>query len=992
MPGAGRKEINFEAIIEGDLIEKGGYLEGNPAEFNAEFALSGPDFVRFVETTQPEVWTQLAREHGAKRNEGVFDALVRALATRGTLDVLRHGFKFFGKTIQAAFFKPAHGMNPDLEKQSAGNRVVVTRQVKFNPDGEDSVDMLLSVNGLPVATLELKNPLSGQTVEHAKKQYQGRDARLLLFSFKTRALVHFAVDPDEVFMTTRLAGKETFFLPLNRGNNGGKGNPAVEGAGYRTGYLWREILERESLLDLLARFIHLLVEEETVNGKKITKESLIFPRYHQLDVVRRLVASAREEGSGHHYLVQHSAGSGKSNSIAWVAHRLASLHDTQDKKVFDSVVVVTDRLILDKQLQNTIYQFEHKQGVVERIEKDSTQLAKALERGTPIIITTLQKFPFVADKVAALPSRRYAVIVDEAHSSQSGEAADRLRQVLAAPAAEAQDPEEPTHEDELAKVLASHGRQKNLSFFAFTATPKAKTLELFGGKGPDGKPAPFHLYSMRQAIEEGFILDVLRNYTTYRSYFKLVKAAEASDPDVKKREATKALARAMTLHPTEIGRKTEVIVEHFRQHIRKKLGGNGKALVVTRSRLHAVKFKQAFDAYVKEKGYSDLRSLVAFSGTVKDPDTEQELTEVGMNGGITELGLPEKFKTEDYQVLIAANKYQTGFDEPLLCAMYVDKRLAGVQAVQTLSRLNRMYPGKAETFVLDFVNEADEIRVSFQPYYEQTTVSETADPHLLEQLRHALDDAQIWHMEEVEAFAKVFYRPRQKLTDRESEELYRHLGPAKDRWIAVKDEDAREKWRGTLDAFVRLYSFMCQVLPWTDRDLEIRATFGRYLLKRLPVGVREVLKLDGEVDLHSYRLARIAEADIELTKSLGGSVKGVTAAGTRKAKDEKVPLHEIIALLNERFGTDFTTADQLLFDAVVEDGKSDDKIKAQALANPFESFALATRDKIEGLMIDRMDRNQEIVTKFLDEPDFKKLVSQLVAKRIYDELRRAAGA
>lgn len=988
MAGAGRKEINFEATIERDLLEHAGYLKGSAADFDPVLALTAKDFFAFVEASQPTLWAQLGKEHGAGREQGVLDALAKNLSTRGTLEVLRHGFKFFGKLIQAAFFRPAHGMNPDLDAQCALNRVVVTRQVKFNPAGEDSVDMLVSVNGLPIATLELKNPLSGQNVEHARKQYQNRDPKLPLFGFKTRALVHFAVDPDEISMATRLAGRATQFLPFNKGCDGGKGNPPVECVGYRTGYLWREVLTRDSLLDLLARFIHVLVDEEIVDGKKITKETLVFPRYHQLDVVRRLVDAARDDGPGKSYLVQHSAGSGKSNSIAWVAHRLASLHDANDRKVFDSVVVVTDRRILDRQLQDTIYQFEHKQGVVERIDRDSAQLAKALERGTPIVITTLQKFPFVSEKVGSLPDRRYAVIVDEAHSSQSGEAADKLRQVLAAPK-DGEEPEEPTYEDEIAKVMASRGPQKNLSFFGFTATPKAKTLELFGRPGPSGKPAPFHLYSMRQAIEEGFILDVLRNYTTYRAYYKLVQAAAGSDPDVKKREATAALARFMSLHPHNIAQKTEVIVEHFRGIVRRKLNGKAKALVVTRSRLHAVRFKQAFDEYVKEKGYTDLRSLVAFSGTVKDPDTEQEWTEVGMNGGLAETEVPRRLKSADYQVLIAANKYQTGFDEPLLCAMYVDKRLAGVQAVQTLSRLNRMCQGKAETFVLDFVNEAEEIRQSFQPYYEQTTVSETADPFQLEKLRHTLDEAQVWHASEIEAFAKVFYRPKEKLTDTESEELYRHLDPARDRWLAMEDVDAREKWRGSLDAYVRLYAFLCQVMPWTDRDLETRASFGRYLLKRLPPGARDVVKLEGEVDLHSYRLAKLAETDIELEKSAPRGLKGITAVGTRKAKDDKVPLHEIIEVLNERFGTNFTAADQLVFEQVVIEGKSDEQVRSQAHANSYENFALAIRNKIEGLMIDRMDRNQEIVTRFLNEEGFNKTVSELLAKRIYEELRKA---
>jgi type I restriction enzyme, R subunit len=1004
------KEQHFEDAIERDLLERG-YRRGEPGDFDAERAVIAKDLFAFLEESQPALWQQLRKDHGAGLEAGVLDALEKNVKSRGTLDVLRHGFKYFGKRIEAAIFRPAHGLNPDLERQYGANRLTVTRQVRFNPGGQDSVDMMVSLNGLPVATLELKNSLTGQTVEHAKRQYQhDRDPKLPLFQFKRGALVHFAVDTDDVFMATRLSGRGTFFLPFNRGNGGGRGNPTVEGEGYKTQYLWREVLERHSLLDILARFMHLVVEEETRDGKARKKEKLIFPRYHQLDVVRRLEGAAREEGPGHSYLVQHSAGSGKSNSIAWTAHRLASLHDAQDRKVFHSVVVVTDRRVLDQQLQETIYQFEHKQGVVARIDQHSDQLAEALDKGTAIIITTLQKFPFVAEKVGALPDRRYAIIVDEAHSSQTGEAARSLKAVLGqggkpapaagqlrdaeaeyAPAADAnaQEPEPPTYEDEVARVMASRGKQPNLSFFAFTATPKPKTLEVFGHPGPEGKPVPFHLYSMRQAIEEGFILDVLRNYTTYKAYFQLMQKAAERDPDVKKKEAAKELARFVSLHPHNIAQKTEVILEHYRRFVRPKLRGQAKGMVVTRSRLHAVRYKEAFDAYIRDKGYGDLRTLVAFSGTVQDPDTGAEHTEVGMNDGIPEKQLPERFGSDDYQVLIVANKYQTGFDQPLLSAMYVDRKLSGVQAVQTLSRLNRMHDSKTETFVLDFANEADEIREAFQPFYEQTTVSEKADPYKLEELQRELDDARIWTESELESFAKVFYRNKERLTEREHEEVHRHLQPAVDRYGAWDDEEARDQWRGKLQAYTRLYSFLSQVMPWTDRDLEIRYTFGRFLLKRLPRDERDPVDLDGDVDLHAYRLARIGETHIQLEAGGAGEVRGPTDVGTRKAEDEEVPLHEIIHILNERFATDFTEADQLFFDAVTKDGQADPDVQARAQANTYENFHLSIKEKLEHLIIDRMDRNQSIVAKLLNEGDLRDVAIELMAKRIYDELREA---
>jgi type I restriction enzyme R subunit len=783
-------------------------------------------------------------------------------------------------------------------------------------------------------------------------------------------------------MTTRLAGKETVFLPFNRGCDGGKGNPPHP-SGYRTAYLWEEVWQRDSFLDILARFVHLVTEEKTVGGKKKLVESLIFPRYHQLDVVRRLVGAAREAEGGRNLLVQHSAGSGKSNSIAWLAHRLSTLHSQADQKVFDSVVVVTDRKVLDSQLQDTIYQFEHKSGVVACIDENSGQLAEALKTGTPIVITTLQKFPFVTEKIGQLPDRRYAVIVDEAHSSQTGEAARQLREVLAG-AGEGDDAED-TWEDRIAQVMASRGRQKNLCFFAFTATPKYKTLEIFGQPGPDGKPVPFHLYSMRQAIEEGFILDVLENYTTYKRYYRLVKAC-AEDPNVPERQARKELARFIEIHPHNLAQKTEVIVEHFREKVRPKIGGRAKAMVVTGSRLHAVRYKQSFDRYLAEKGYTDIGVLVAFSGTVKDPDVETvEYTEVGMNSGIKEKELPEKFASEGYHVLIAANKYQTGFDQPLLHTMYVDKRLSGVQAVQTLSRLNRTFPGKTETFVLDFVNDPEEIRRSFQPYYEQTTVAESAEPSQLYDLQHKLDAAQVYYETEVEAFAKVFYKPKQTTADQA--ELYRWLNPAVDRFVALEEEE-QETFRNQLGAFVRLYGFLSQVMPFTDRDLEMRYSFGRFLELKLPRDShRGTLALDDEVALAYYRLDKIADGGIDLVRETAG-LSGPTEVGSRAAKEQEVKLSQLIEVLNEKFGTSFTPSDQLaVFDAISAEAVADASVIQRARANEFEHFARAFRPKVEELMLDRMERNQDIVTRYLNDPEFRAIVDQELARRTYDQIR-----
>ena len=790
------KESAFESTVESILLD-GGWLKGDRDEWDVDRALFSPRVLAFIRDTQPELWAEMATLHGANLESSLIDMLVKELDNKGALDVLRHGFRFFGKTFRLAYFKPSHGLNPDAHAQFERNELTVTRQALCHPGKGHEVDLLFALNGVPVATCELKNPMTGQSWRSAVRQYQQhRDPNARLFRFQKRALVHFAADPDEVHMTTRLAGEATRFLPFNRGSQPGAvgcgaGNPP-HSSGYRTGYFWQEVLERERFLDILGSYLFVERREEKVEDAQGTRtekrEAVIFPRYHQLDSVGKLVAAAQADGPGRNYLIQHSAGSGKTNSISWLSHRLASLHTHDDEKVYNCVIVITDRRVLDQQLQAAIYQIEHAQGVVKAIDQDSQQLARALVDGTMIVITTLQKFPFVlkglltiagaapsenpseAEQAQAaawrreIAARRYAVIVDEAHSSQTGEAAREMKAILGVRAQDARHEDE-DWQDGLTAVVESRGPQPNLSFFAFTATPKGKTVELFGRPGPSGKPESFHVYSMRQAIEEEFILDVLQNYTDYNTYYRLTKQA-ADDPDFPKRRTAVALAKFMTLHPYNIEQKTEVIVEHFREHVRRRIGGRAKAMVVTSSRLHAVRYMLAFERYIADHGYDDIRPLVAFSGTVTDPDTGEEFTEPGMNIDVVtgkrigEAALPARFDSPDYQILLVADKYQTGFDQPLLQAMYVDKRLDGVQAVQTLSRLNRVCLGKEAPFVLDFVNDPDDIRDAFAPYYDRTELLAASDPYQLEQLKHELDGMQVYHGSEVEAFAKVFYLPR----------------------------------------------------------------------------------------------------------------------------------------------------------------------------------------------------------------------------------------
>jgi len=720
---------------------------------------------------------------------------------------------------------------------------------------------------------------------------------------------------------------------------------------------------------------------------------MIFPRYHQFDCVRKLVADARGRGTVTNYLVQHSAGSGKSNSIAWLVHRLASLYDDKDEKVFDSVIVVTDRVVLDQQLQNTIYQFEHKQGVVQKIDVNSTQLAEALAKGVPIVVTTLQKFPFVTEKIGDLPKHRYAVIIDEAHSSQGGETATELKGVLGGAtikeeACKKADEEGlPDYEEEILRTMASRGRQPNISFFAFTATPKYKTLEVFGQPGPDGKPLPFHLYSMRQAIEENFILDVLQNYTTYKTYYRLIKSI-ADDPEVDKRKAARALARFMSLHLHNIAQKTEVMVEHFRHFTMHKIGGKAKAMVVTSSRLHAVRYKQSFDKYIAEKGYKGIKTLVAFSGTVIDPDVPSvEYTEVGMNRGIREKELPKRFSTEEYQVLLVAEKYQTGFDQPLLHTMYVDKRLAGIQAVQTLSRLNRTHPGKEDTFVLDFVNEPEEILAAFQPYYEQTLIGERAEARQLYEIQSKLDAHQIYYKAEVEEFSRVFYKPKRNQTSADHARMNACIDPAVGRYNQL-EEEIREEFRKTLVAYRNLYAFMSQVIPFQDSDLEKLYSYIRFLLTKLPRGDRgPVYNFDDEVALKYYRLQKIGEGSIKLEEGKAEPVSGPTSVGTGMAHGDKIELSKLIDILNERFGAEFKPGDQLFFDSIREDAMADRNLRQAALANTMENFGYVFRKALEGLFIDRMEQNEEITAKFMNEEQFRKLVSQYLLKEVYEQIR-----
>ena len=989
-------EDTFEAAIETSLIENGGYLKGDSNNYDAKLALDPTSLFSFIKNSQPKKWEKIEKIHGSSIEQKILNRLTKEIDLRGMLDVVRKGFTDYGVKFNLAYFRPETSLNPETEELYKKNILTVTRQVYYSTKHKNSLDMLLALNGLPIVSIELKNQFTGQTAENAKRQYRyDRDYKELLFQFKKRALVHFAVDTDVAFMTTKLNGSKTYYLPFNQGYNNGKGNPPNP-EGYRTAYLWNEVWSKDSLMEILGKFMHIETEDIEIGGKIKKKETMFFPRYHQMDVVRKLARDVKEKQAGENYLIQHSAGSGKSKSIAWLSYQLFSIHNRDNERIFNAVIVITDRTVLDSQLQNTIYQIEHKQGVVQKIDKDSNQLADSLTKGGSIIITTLQKFPFVLDKVGEIPGRNYAVVIDEAHSSQGGEATKKMKEVLSgasleeAAMQEADSEDEDTALDEIRRSMISRGKQANLSFFAFTATPKAKTLEVFGTTGIDGKPRPFHLYSMRQAIEEGFIHDVLLNYTSYKTYYKLSKAIE-EDPEVNKKKAARAIGRYLSLHPHNLAQKTEVIIEHFRQVVSKKIGGKAKAMVVSGSRLHAVRYKREFDSYIKEKGYDKgdraIKTLVAFSGKVVDEGLE--FTEPEMNGfGYKELR--KKFNTDEYQLLLVADKYQTGFDQPLLHTMYVDKKLSGVKAVQTLSRLNRTSSGKEDTFVLDFVNDRETILDSFQPYYEVTTVEETTDPNHLYDLKNEIEKTQVIWQADIDHFVDIYFANTKTFNVKDQAKLNAYIDPAVERFKGLPEE-AQDDLKNAMQAFTRLYSFLSQIMPFHDLDLEKLFTYLRFFLKKLPKpSLTDRFQLTDEVALEYYRLQKIEEGQITLQKGEEGELSGVKEAGVRYQKEEFAHISEIIEVLNDKLGTDFTTADQLFFDQIEEEMVQDEILAKQAQSNTKENFKYGFEDKFMDAVIERMEQNQDLFAKLMDDDKMAAIVKEMLLDKVFNRLRESA--
>lgn len=1067
-----------ESIFQDEMIAQmmaGGWQLGSPPKYDKELALYPDDLIAFIKETQDGDWQKHCKNYpnnpdqkllervASQLNKADPNAINAQLRTYGTLGVLRHGVKDRNAKFKLCQFKPEHDLNPDTLARYKQNRLRIVPELVYSSNGTKTdadetralakkwrIDLVLFVNGLPVATLELKSEFN-QSVQNAIAQY--KKTRLPidpatkkpepLLTFKRGALVHFAVSQYEVYMATRLDGENTYFLPFNKGTlDGGAGNDVPEDENsYATSYLWQEVLQPDALLNILARFMHLQIEEkEDWQGKKIKKETMIFPRYHQWDVVEKLVDAAKTEGPGNKYLIQHSAGSGKSNSIAWTAHQLSSLYDGAGNKVFHSVIIVTDRTVLDDQLQETIYQFEHVDGVVGRINRQegdgskSEKLAKALEASQPIIIVTIQTFPHVLRAIensTSLKERNYAIIADEAHSSQTGSTARQLKEVLMLEARD--DDEELTSEDILDAAVASRRASKNLSYFAFTATPKTKTLELFGRlPKPDeipsktNKPVAYHVYSMRQAIEEGFILDVLKNYTSYKVAYNLALKIQDADTEVDSKKAKVKLNQWVRLHDYNITQKVQVIVEHFKDNIMGLLGGQAKAMVVTSSRKEAVRYKLSFDKYIKAKGYRMIRSMVAFSGEVEfsnsDPNADgllgEKFTETNMNPDLKGRDMRKAFDSDDYQVMIVANKFQTGFDQPKLCAMYVDKKLAGVECVQTLSRLNRTYPGKevSGTFVLDFFNDPEEVLKAFQEYYQTAELLDVSNPDLIFDLSEKLRGFGVFHWSEVERFCEVYLQK-----SKSNAAIANICKPAVDRWSvryksaieayktagdmfqrakrtgdavlianteatfkACKlEKDALEIFKKDLGTFVRFYEFISQIVDYDDKDLEKLSLFARHLgpLLRQTNIDDDTIALD-DVALSHYRLSKIRQQDLALVVDGAEGLEPGTGLGSGVAKDKTEEfLSRIIQRLNDLFADDGLTNDDMVNYAqtVTDKVRENGRVMTQIANNTREQAMLGDFQKaVEDAILDSSEVHQKLMLKLLSMPDKKNAFDNIV--------------
>ena len=999
-------EKQFESNIEAFLISPvGGYEKATDAGYTSSsgMALDIHTLVGFVKATQPIMWQRFEKQCNSDPYKKFYKCFEDAVQMDGLLSVMRHGFKHRGMDFKVCYFKPESTLNDVAVKRYEQNVCQCIRQWHYSEQNNNSVDMMLAINGIPVVAIELKNQLTGQTVDNAKLQWQyDRDQREPAFWLNHRILAYFAVDLYEAWMTTELKGTDTYFLPFNQGSNGagndgGAGNPQAEDDNYVTSYIWENVLQKDSLLDIIQKFISFEVKTEKKDGKNVTKKGLIFPRFHQLDVVRKLIADVRENGSGNNYLIQHSAGSGKSNSIAWTAYRLASLHNDDNEPVFTSVVIVTDRRNLDAQLQETITGFDHTLGSVCAIDekKSSKDLRDALNAGKRIIVTTLQKFPVIYEEVDDTTDKRFAIIVDEAHSSQTGSSAMKLKAALAdvSDALKEYAELEGKAEDELlddndrlVREMIAHGRHKNLSFFAFTATPKGATLEMFGTEWNDGSYHPFHVYSMRQAIEEGFILDVLQNYTTYRTCYQIAKNTK-DNPDVPQSKALKTIKKYEELHPYNIQQKSAIIVETFRNVTKQKIKGKGKMMVVTASRLAAVRYYHEIKNYLESNGYYDVEILAAFSGSIKDPDDQKEIewTESKLNG-VNESQTKQVFHDEG-NILIVAEKYQTGFDEPLLHTMIVDKKLRGVKAVQTLSRLNRTHPDKQDTFIIDFVNTKEDILKAFQPFYQETSLSQEINTDLIYRTQKLLRAFKIYDDADIEKVNEIYFDEDKRKANKIQAAITNALLPIQQKYSALNQEQ-RYQFRKLCRTFVKWYGYITQITRMFDKQMHKEYIFCSYLAKVVPADPTMPFDLGDRVKLEYYNLEKTYEGSIGLEKEEKGVYEPAKLKKPVKMSETLSPLEQVIEKINQQYAGDFTDGDKVVITTLHEKLKNNKKLMKAAKTDGRQIFEKNIFPQLfDDAAQEAYVESTETYTKLFEDAGKYRAIMNALAQAMFDELK-----
>lgn len=1009
------KEKNFEADIESYFIsEAGGYTKGN-AIYDPSCALFKETFIEFIKKTQPKAWKKFEFAYGNNTEKKFVTFFNDAVERDGILKVMRKGFKCGGVDFKACYFKPESTLNEDDIALYNSNIWHCYRQWFFSADNNKSVDMVLVLNGIPLFAFELKNQLTGQDIRNAEHQWcYDRNPRELCFRFNSRILAFFCVDLRQASMATKLNGEKTFFLPFNQGSNGagndgGAGNPA-NSDGYMTSYIWEKVFQRESMMDILQKFINLEIKEEKKKGGKTeTKKTLIFPRYHQLDVVRKLVADVTENGAGKSYLIEHSAGSGKSNSISWVAYRLATIFKKNNDPLFKSVIIVTDRRVLDQQLQNTVDGMDHLPGFVETIDKDkhAKDLKTAINDGARIIVTTLQKFPVIYKEIEAAKGKNFAIICDEAHSSQTGSAAAKLKIALADDVdalrqyaeLEEKSEEEVDKEDPILKELLKQGKHKNLSYFAFTATPKPKTLEIFGSEDSNGQFHPFHIYSMRQAIEEGFIMDVLQNYMTYKTCYAIANKTK-DNPEVKGITAARIIKKYADLHPYNISSKVQIIIETFKDITSKAIGGKGKMMIVASSRLAAVRYLQEMRRYLEDmkqgpnsKDYENIDVLVAFSGTVKDGGveyTEPQLNVRKDGTHISETQLKSDFH-DDFNVLVVAEKYQTGFDEPLLHTMIVDKKLKGVKAVQTLSRLNRVCPGKTDTFILDFINTADEIKKAFEPFYTETFLKESINTDLIFEVQAKIAEAKVYNESDVEEFAKFYYSEGTQ-SDKDLGKIASMLEPAVEKYSKLEEVE-RFDFRRNVRNLVKWYNYISQINRLFNEQLHKEVLYANALSKFLSEGSDPVIDIKNKLKLEYYKLKEVFKGSISLAEGKGESSVGGKVG---QVPDPALldPLNEVIKRINEQFGIDLTEADKVIYNSIHDKLMADKKLQKLIKSSKDDDEKIFTSSifpKFFGEAANAgFDEQVEAYNSLFEDKNKYKAMMAVLAAQLFKEVRELA--